>query len=69
LYKIELPKWKHKIPHPKSYSKAKEVQEDIGNSLKDIRSLTNRLNSVCVFKDKRDTFGGTSERKLPFEVK
>ena len=69
MYNIEVPKISHKIPHPKSYFKAKEVETNIENSLHSIRSLQNRLSSVWEFKDKKDTFGGTSERKLPFEVK
>jgi hypothetical protein len=37
--------------------------------LKSINRLDNRLNSLCGFGDAKGTFGGTSERKLPFEAK
>ncbi|CAI2384513.1 unnamed protein product [Moneuplotes crassus] len=69
LYKVEVKKFKHKIPALESYSKAKKAEEEAALSLKTIRNLQRKLNSVCVSKDNRDTFGGTSERKLPFEGK
>lgn len=64
-----MPKNTHKIPHVDSYFKAKSTEEDIATSLRSIRSLQSKLNTVCVFKDQQDTFGGRAERKLPFETK
>lgn len=69
FYKEKVPTNPEKYPFPKSYEVAKEAESGIQNSLRSINRLTNRLNSVWDFKDLKDTFGGTTDRKLPFEAK
>ncbi|CAI2384605.1 unnamed protein product [Moneuplotes crassus] len=69
FYKVEKDKTKSIIPHLESYKKAKEAEKNTAGALKELKTLHRKLKSVCNLKEQRDTFGGTSERKLPFEGK